>query len=481
MMVKIISTISPKTKRLNGIDICRINLAFGSKNEIISLANKTKNMWGYPILLDLPIKREKKRTNNLSFQEMISLTKQINPDYVALSYVKSHEEMNEFRNYFIDSDIKVIAKIETAEAMKDLDKIITFSDIVMIDRGDLASALGIGKLSYAQKRIIRLCNKEGKKVIVATEFLLSMVEKSFPTKSEVVDISNAISDGADFIMLSEETAIGKYSQHAVDVIKKIIRELEDKYKILILSAGPSLAMGQLTSEYHTSLIDIGGITILEMQLKALEECGIPDENVFIATGKGHDIVFDYVNKKLKKTSINFVYNPWYASSNMLVTLWLAREYIRKGFLVVYGDVIFDTKILRKIIKNQKDIVLCVEKKLCDKEDEKICVRDDAMVLPHSYKNLPFPKHKNMPLNEAFGEFIGIAKFNRRGATILINEMDEMIRQNNLWAYLMEAFEHLTLRGHRLFIEEVDGLLWNDNDTINDLERTKEILKFIKKS
>ena len=134
--------------------------------------------------------------------------------------------------------------------------------------------------------------------------------------------------------------------------------------------------------------------------------------------------------------------------------------------------------MKKIIKNQKDIVLGVENKRCDKEDEKICVKDGAMVLPKDYSKLPFPKHKSMPLNEAYGEFIGIAKFNRWGATILINEMEEMIRKDNLCAYLMEAFEHLTLRDHKLFIENINGLPWNDNDTLEELEKTRNILHLL---
>ena len=125
-----------------------------------------------------------------------------------MSYVKSHRDVENFKKHFEGTDIKIVSKIEAAEALQDLDRIILFSDAIMIDRGDLAISIGIEKLHQAQKRIVRKCNELGKQVIVATEFLLSMVDKSEPTKSEVVDIANAISDGADFIMLSEETAIG---------------------------------------------------------------------------------------------------------------------------------------------------------------------------------------------------------------------------------------------------------------------------------
>lgn len=472
-MVKIISTISPSTPRLKGIDVGRINCAFGSKEEIQQLARKIKEAWGLSLLLDLPINRKKKRTNILTAEELIALARHIKPDFVALSYVKSHREVESFKSNFRGTGIKVISKIEAAEALEDLDRIILYSDVIMIDRGDLATSIGIEKLPHAQKRIVRKCNELGRQVIVATEFLLSMVDCEQPTKSEVVDIANAIGDGADFIMLSEETAIGNYSQHSVDVMRKIICELEDKYKIILLSAGASSGMGALTADYHTCLVDVGGRTILEEQLQALKDCGIEDEDIIIGTGKGDSAIREFVHGKLKKADIEFVYNPWYENSNMLVTIWLAKEYIRRGFIVIYGDIVFEPEILRRIIKNQKDIALAVERKACDEEAEKICAKDGLMVLSKKYESLPFPKHKCIPAGEAFGEFIGMAKFNRWGANILINEMDRIIRSGNLKIYLVEAFEHLVKHGHELNIEDVTGLIWNDNDTIYDLQLTRK--------
>ncbi len=480
-MVKILTTISPQTEKLEGIDACRINCAFGTRQEIIALARKIMDDWGCQLLLDLPTNRKKTKTNTMPFAELIDMAREVQPNYVGISYVKSWQDVKSFKDHFAGTKIEVVAKVETAEAMEDLDRIIAQTDLIMIDRGDLATAIGIGKLSRAQKKIVQKCNKMNKRVIVATEFLMSMIDRDVPTKAEVVDIGNAISDGADYVMLSEETAVGKYSQHAVDVIREIVKELEDSYKVLLLSAGASPGMGALTATHHTSLVDLDGITILEAQLSALADCGVQDEDIIIATGKGDELIREFVHQQLKKTDISLVFNPWYKSSNMLITLWTAREYLRKGFIVIYGDVVFDSEILRRVIKNQQEIVLAVEQKQCDEEDEKICVKDQLMTLPKDYERLPFPKHKCIPLDEAFGEFIGLAKFNRWGATILLNEMDKMIRKGNPWAYLMEAFEHLVQRDRKLFIENITGLLWNDNDTIHDLKITKEkMLPLLKK-
>lgn len=468
-MVKIISTISPKTAKLNGIDVGRINCAFGSRGEIVTLARKIKQEWSLTLLLDLPINRKKIRTNTMSPRELIDMAKDVNPDYVALSYVKSESDVRDFKNNFSGTAIKVVSKVEAKEALDDLDGIISASDAVMIDRGDLAVAIGMEKLHREQKRIIRKCNEMNKKVIVATEFLMSMMDKNAPTKSEIVDISNAISDGADFVMLSEETAIGNYSQHSVDVMRKIINELEDKYKVILLSAGASAGM----RDYHSCLIDLGGTTILQEQLKAISACNINEEDIIICTGKGDAALREFVHGKFGKVDIEFVYNPWYENSNMLVTLWLAREFMRKGALVVYGDVLFEAGILQRVIKNDNDIVLAVEKKACDAEDEKVCVKDMRMVLSARYDKLVFPKHKTIPADEAYGEFIGIAKFSRWAANILINEIDEMIRKQDLKNYLVEAFEHLVKKGYTLTIEDIGRLLWSDNDTPSDLKITAE--------
>jgi len=142
-------------------------------------------------------------------------------------------------------------------------------------------------------------------------------------------------------------------------------------------------------------------------------------------------------------------------------------------LVIYGDVLFEAEILKRVIKNDNDIVLAVEKKTCDEEDEKVCVKYGRMVLSERYDKLAFPKHKNIPRQESYGEFIGIAKFNRWAANILINEIDEMIRKQDLKNYLVEAFEHLVKKGYLLTVEDTGRLLWSDNDTPADLKITAD--------
>ena len=127
----------------------------------------------------------------------------------------------------VGDKIKVIAKIETKEAVKNYREIIKESYGVMIDRGDLASETRFELLPRLQKRIIDECNRQGKPVIIATQMLDSMVASSQPTKAEISDIANSVLDGASCLMLSAETASGKYPVESVRTMSKIAKEVED--------------------------------------------------------------------------------------------------------------------------------------------------------------------------------------------------------------------------------------------------------------
>ena len=157
--------------------------------------------------------------------EVISKLNEMKVDYIGLSYVRSAKDVANVKK-LTNGNIKIISKIETKDAITNLDEIINESDMIMIDRGDLASEMGFEQIPYLQNKIIKRCKTLNKQVIVATEMLLSMLDKPTPSKAEVTDVSNAAFQGADALMLSEETAIGKYPVETVQVMKKIIQQAE---------------------------------------------------------------------------------------------------------------------------------------------------------------------------------------------------------------------------------------------------------------
>lgn len=149
-------------------------------------------------------------------------------DYLALSFVRRPEDIRELRailkKHKLDSQI--IAKIETQEAVENLEAIIDEADGIMVARGDMAIEVPAEQVPLIQKDIIDQCNLLGKPVITATQMLESMIHSPVPTRAEVSDVANAILDGTDAIMLSEETTLGEYPVEAVEVMTRVALEVE---------------------------------------------------------------------------------------------------------------------------------------------------------------------------------------------------------------------------------------------------------------
>jgi len=150
-------------------------------------------------------------------------------DYVALSFVRSAADVQTAHAIMREQGKKVpvIAKIEKHEALEQIDSILEVADGIMVARGDLAVETALEKVPLVQKMLIQKCNIAGKPVITATQMLKSMVEASRPTRAEAADVANAVLDGSDALMLSEETAIGHHPEQAVQMMDRIIRTTEE--------------------------------------------------------------------------------------------------------------------------------------------------------------------------------------------------------------------------------------------------------------
>jgi pyruvate kinase len=149
-------------------------------------------------------------------------------DLVALSFVKTPNDVLELRNLMEEYGrvVPIVSKIEKWEAVENIEKIVEVSDGIMVARGDLGVEIPIEEVPIVQKRIISTANKKGKPVITATQMLNSMIENPVPTRAEVTDVSNAIFDGTDAVMLSNETAVGKFPIESVKVMVNIIKNTE---------------------------------------------------------------------------------------------------------------------------------------------------------------------------------------------------------------------------------------------------------------
>lgn len=154
-------------------------------------------------------------------------------DWIGLSFVRSASDIIELRHLIAEkeSDALIVAKIEKPEAIEDIDHIIREADALMVARGDLGVEIPMQQVPLIQKEIITKCRENARPVIVATQMMESMIENVTPTRAEVNDVANAVLDGADAVMLSGETSVGKYPLKVIEAMAKIVREIEESEAI----------------------------------------------------------------------------------------------------------------------------------------------------------------------------------------------------------------------------------------------------------
>ena len=238
---KIVCTLGPASNKPEiieemlaaGMDIARLNLSYGTLEEhslfiatVRELSRKRNHSTG--VMLDVPGYKRRSGDIEAVFSDHLEFANSRKVDFIALSFITSAVEVSEIRDLMdkINPDIPLIVKIEKSQALENSQQIIEVSDGIMVARGDLAHEISIEKVPLAQKRLIREANLRGKPVITATQMLESMVRSPGPTRAEATDVTNAVLDGTDAIMLSEETSIGSYPIEAVGMMNRIALEAE---------------------------------------------------------------------------------------------------------------------------------------------------------------------------------------------------------------------------------------------------------------
>jgi pyruvate kinase len=208
-------------------------------------------------------------------------------DFVGLSFVQRPEDVVDLRNR-IPKNIKIISKIEKDVALENIEAILVETDAVMVARGDLGVELPFEQVPLAQKKIIQLANMYGRPVITATQMLESMIENPRPTRAEASDVANAILDGTDAVMLSGETAAGKYPFLAVEAMVRIASEIERSDAFL---QGPKYDLAV------TQHLRVGGTptehSIAAATVEAVRLLGAPAIVTFTTTGKTTRLVSSY--------------------------------------------------------------------------------------------------------------------------------------------------------------------------------------------
>ena len=226
------------------MDVVRLNFSWGDLDERVGQIGMIRELAKeigrhIPIIQDLPGPRiQEGREHTYDRDVASSLTDQDKSfirfgaeqglEYVALSFVGGAADIEAGREAITACSGKqrIIAKVERRIALENIDAIIAASDAVMVARGDLGNEIPLEAIPFAQSDIIKKCKAVGKPVITATQMMLSMVENPVPTRAEVTDVANAILEGSDAVMLSEESAQGKHPLEAIKMMERILVEAE---------------------------------------------------------------------------------------------------------------------------------------------------------------------------------------------------------------------------------------------------------------
>lgn len=224
---EVLAALAPNRKVLTGDgDVSfKVTANTGSRIDLLCLTGGfMRSRQGITVMgvsFDVPAMTEKDL-------EDLRIGAKLGAEYAAISYVKTADDVAFVGRHAeeLDKTLQIIAKIEMREAVQNIENIIRVSDGIMVARGDMGLQMPIEDVPLVQKRIISLCRAAGKPVITATQMMESMVHNPRPTRAEATDVANAILDGTDAIMLSGETAFGKYPAEAVNYMDKIAVKTE---------------------------------------------------------------------------------------------------------------------------------------------------------------------------------------------------------------------------------------------------------------
>lgn len=224
-------------------------------------------------------------------------------------------------------------------------------------------------------------------------------------------------------------------------------------KAIIIAAGRGTRLLPLTKDKTQCLLKVGKETLLDHQIRILNECGVKD--IFVITGH----CAEQVEEKYKGKA-EFIFNPFYRYSGIALSLWFARDKVEGGFICLYSDILFDRDILVDLLKTEEDICLVVDRKKAGEEDEKVVLKEDSVKKVGKI---------NINPEDSDGIFIGLVKFSDNGAKILFEELDRVSREN-LNAYLTDVVDGLIDKGQKVNFSETKGRNWIDIDFVEDLEK-----------
>lgn len=235
-------------------------------------------------------------------------------------------------------------------------------------------------------------------------------------------------------------------------------------KAIIIAAGTGTRLYPITKDIPKSLVDVGqGLTLLETQLHSLKECGIKDIVMIIGYRAAQ------IEAKLQKFNSDFnieiVYNPFFETSNNLVSVWMARHYFSEEFITINGDDMFDASVIKGLMLSSHPITMVTDVKDQYDDDDMKIISKDGLVKRVS---------KKIPLEKANGESVGIIKFSGEGPGIYRDMLESMVRDPaNLNVFYLRAIQNIIDAGHEVHFSLCDPNDWGEIDFHPDLEMIRQ--------
>jgi pyruvate kinase len=264
-----------------------------------------------------------------------------NVEWIGLSFVRRAQDVTELKQIIRDrkSMTRVIAKIEKPEAIDNIDEIIAVSDGVMVARGDLGVELPMQKVPVIQKQIVKKCNAASKPVIIATQMMESMITTYRPTRAEANDVGNAVFDGADALMLSGETSVGRYPLATVRAMQKIISEVEMENEIYYRESAPQKNSASFLSDSISYNACVMARQVEATAIAAMTHSGMTAFKISAQRPKSHIFIFTDNKPMLKILNLlwgvrGFYYDKYESTDT---TIKDVRTFLVENNMVQSGD------------------------------------------------------------------------------------------------------------------------------------------------
>jgi choline kinase len=237
-----------------------------------------------------------------------------------------------------------------------------------------------------------------------------------------------------------------------------------KLKAVIVAAGESSRLQPLSKDFPKCFLKVGSYPLIKYSLEALKSCGI--EEIAFVVGYKKDYFTEHLGNDYK-----YIFNPFYATTNDMVSLWFAKDFIMDNdFVYLHSDILYHPEILAMTIADDSEIVVAVEETKCDEEMMKVRIEDNNLI----------ESSKSMPLNEAFGEWVGIAKFTSTGWERYLVIIEDLLSEGDFNAYDTTAMNRLVKKEKIIRVVPFKDLFFVEIDSPEDLFWARENFPIISK-